>query len=431
MDALAYVLVDVDNLPSCRPAIVDAIQAHSGHRALRAAILAGKSDRAITEYRQLLIEAFPGLIVATERTNAQRDLPDMRLVFHLGMLCGRHDVTKEPARVYLLSFDKLVIAAALPALLQGIEVVVPLGAPIHVIPTNTKNLLTLSWSAPSTPKPPLVEYVVSSPTWYTQSGEQQGTGLRCLSVPCVKRLPMPAFIPFPYGQGVVTVGGGYGCCSMLDLSPWEEDQKRRRLYPVHAEFRYQPLPKGEWTIRSPKGFRRGHRQFVLNGKNLDASSGPMAVHEGDEVLLGHFRLTFHEERLRDIATLDDPKVLLDHIERRLHEGVTELPAVRIATEDFQDLMVDGAVRWSNACLRHYQKVVEHLLANSPPAWAEALFPSRNACKAMFGSLNRIRNIVFHPSRGEVTVEDRYKLASLYARFAQALQSRPIGSQNSK
>ncbi len=70
----------------------------------------------------------------------------------------------------------------------------------------------------------------------------------------------------------------------------------------------------------------------------------------------------------------------------------------------------------SAFIRHYEQLFAHIWHKSIVDWVDAAFQSKTEIRRDMGSLNRIRNTVFHPSRGAIADEDRNKLAGLYLQF---------------
>ena len=197
-------------------------------------------------------------------------------------------------------------------------------------------------------------------------------------------------IPFPDHRDVVTMGSK-GFRVDLELNPWKKG-KPQSLYSPHVEFRYLPFPVSSWSVRSCKGHRRGPREVTVSGRIIDASHGFVRIERGTEIRLGEFVFTFQDDRKYEIAQFEDPKAVIEIIERTLRKTMDTIPAECVPGPVVKELTTDGKMSWDKAYLRHYQ---ETILANwDRPEFAklrEKLSSESNA-DVVFASLNSIRNI---------------------------------------
>lgn len=108
--------------------------------------------------------------------------------------------------------------------------------------------------------------------------------------------------------------------------------------------------------------------------------------------------------------------MLERIERGFRYLVERLPLEVIPDKVRSEISYDGCFCWDHAYLRHYEQVVVGVLGKSLIAWVDGTFQSKNEIRRDLGSLNRIRNTVFHPFREQLGESDRERLASLFLRY---------------
>lgn len=114
--------------------------------------------------------------------------------------------------------------------------------------------------------------------------------------------------------------------------------------------------------------------------------------------------------------------MLERIERGFRYLVEQLPLDVIP--DRSELSHDGPFSWDHAYLRHYEQVFKAVLGKSLIAWVDGTFQSKTEIRRDLGSLNRIRNTVFHPSREQLGESDRERLASLFLRYVRGVRDWP-------
>ena len=208
----------------------------------------------------------------------------------------------------------------------------------------------------------------------------------------------------------------------IDFSPWDMPGRRRSLYSPHVIFEYSSAPDSCWTIRSTHGFRRGKRKVTFDGALISAASGPKACRTGSAIEIGNFSFKFQDNPTLNHVWFEDPKNMLEGIERGFRYLVERLPLDVIPNQVRSELSHDGRFSWDHAYLRHYEQVFKDVLGKSLIAWVDGTFQSKTEIRRDLGSLNRIRNTVFHPSREQLAESDRERLASLFLRYTRGVIS---------
>ena len=156
------------------------------------------------------------------------------------------------------------------------------------------------------------------PDWASvQPSRIHSAGLICQEVPSEVHYPAARFIPFPDHRDVVTMGSK-GFRVDLELNPWEKG-KPQSLYSPHGGVPRFPFPVSSWSVRSCKGHRRGPREVTVSGRIIDASHGFVRIERGTEIRLGEFVFTFQDDRKYEIAQFEDPKAVIEIIERTLRK----------------------------------------------------------------------------------------------------------------
>ena len=262
--------------------------------------------------------------------------------------------------------------------------------------------------ATTTPPPSRVEEDL--PAW-AESLPAAGSGVALWWVG-PKAAEAPPFIPIPDGARRVLIGGGTTTVD-ISLDYWDGRGGARSLYSPHAVLEYVRYPESSWTLRSASGHRTGRKKTVLNGTLLSARSGRHRLASGDVIKLGRFTFRFEDHPTVNFATREDPKVLVEAIERCCRHVAERLDPALVPEAVREDLGGGDGLDWGLAYLRHYEKTFASVHGQSGVPFIDAAFGSRGKLRKVFGSLNRIRNVAFHPSRGVVGAEDRTKLASIY------------------
>jgi len=130
--------------------------------------------------------------------------------------------------------------------------------------------------------------------------------------------------------------------------------------------------------------------------------------------------TFQDDREYEIAQFEDPKAVIDVIERRLRNAMDVIPAECVPAPVVGELSADGKMSWDNAYLRHYEKVITANWDRPEFATIREKLLSKSRAHEVFGRLNRIRDIAMHPSRPPIIEEDAHKLAEIYLTLTEAL-----------
>lgn len=415
----ADVLVDADNVAHRRGAVVESVARDASERelALRYVHVVGRNLVVLGDYAQAFRASVPGTSVSTARASRLRNSADVLAGIWLGRIS--HDMAPHEGshQVYILTRDKLVLAAARAALGVGVTLVVPHDAPTAALSKDDGPFRLISLPGPDRPHLGDLPTNATTSVWATNPVDPAtSAGLRWVCTAVSTPQPPPSFVPFPTRLSVVRLGGGGGAVD-LDLSPWDGPGRRRSLYSPHVEFRYFSAPDSCWTIRSMHGHRTGKRKVALDGKLISASTGPKTIHTGTVLDIGIFTFTFQDNRILNHASFEDPKGMVERLERGFRSLVETLSHEAIPARVRSELSEGAEFSWERAYLVDYQRVFESAWGRSLIEWLDRTFHSRTEIQRDLGSLNRIRNVVFHPSRPPLSDRDREKLANLYCRYA--------------
>lgn len=132
--------------------------------------------------------------------------------------------------------------------------------------------------------------------------------------------------------------------------------------------------------------------------------------------LGNFAFMFRDNPMLNHVWFEDPKNTLERLERGFRRLVDGLALEAISDKVRSELCHDGRFSWDHAYIRIYEDVFANVLGKSLIPWVDETFRSKSEVRRELGSLNRIRNIIFHPSRGLLVESDRERLASLFLRY---------------
>ena len=313
--------------------------------------------------------------------------------------------------------------AARVALGGAKTIVIPHGAS----PKNDSRFMEVDVPRTKPTMPVCCPRPISLPSWATQSVSPDAIGLRFEEMEMPGSLEFPAFITFPLRLAKVRVGG-FGGNEDIALSAWE-DPNHRCLYSPHVIFEYLPSPSSFWTIRSTHGHRSGRRQTAVDGKLLNAADGPKPIRTGSRLKIGIFSFSFQDNTLRNHSWFENPKDMVEQIERKLRHLVEDVPQDRLPDKVRSELSPQGKVSWDDAYVRHYHKVFRHLWGSGIISWLDSEFKSKGEVDRDLGALNRIRNVVFHPSRSPLNDRDRERLAGLFLRFVNGISVTGLAKTN--
>jgi hypothetical protein len=165
----------------------------------------------------------------------------------------------------------------------------------------------------------------------------------------------------------------------------------------------------------------------MDGKLITASRGPQIVHGGSLLEIGAFSFSFQDNPFVNHSWFEDPKGMVERLEWGFPSLVEGVPLDLLPERVRAELSERGAFSWDNAYLRHYEQVFASLWGKSLILWVDTTFRSKNEIRRDIGSLNRIRNVLFHPSRKPLSDHDREKLSSLFLRFVRGAAGWPQGN----
>lgn len=410
----ADVLVDADNVSSHRALAAESVarDAQECGYSLCHVHIVGRAIGVLAEYERACRICCPSADVSIARAWPGRNTADILAAIWLGRISYEVRSYTGQYQLYVLTRDKLVLTAARIAMGKGKTLVIP----DDVVPKEEGSYRTFTIPGAIRTDATHSETDVSIPQWASEPPDPTNcVGLHWIESVETRQLQLPTFVPFPVRLAKVRLGSGNGNLD-IDLSPWDMTGRRRSLYSPHVVFEYLSAPDSCWTIRSMRGHRRGRRKVALDGALISAASGPKTICEGSIIEIGNFTFKFQDNPTLNHVWLEDPKVMLERIERGCRYLVERLPLDVIPDKVRSELSSDGRFSWDHAYLRHYEQVFVGVLGKSLIAWVDETFQSKNEIRHGFGSLNRIRNTVFHPSRKPLAENDRERLASLFLRY---------------
>ncbi|MGE0024103.1 MAG: hypothetical protein AB7S70_10800 [Hyphomicrobium sp.] len=408
----ADVLVDADNITTQRAETVASLvdDAEGRGQALRHVHIVGRTVPVLVEYERLFRVRCPRANVSTAAAWPGNNVADILAGIWLGRLSHELAAYTGPYELYVLTRDKLVLRTARYALGKETTLVIP----DDVQANYGEAVRTLALPRPHGRAPAPAETAVSIPHWaLDQADPSECVGLHWAQSAEALDHPQPAFVPFPARLATVRLGSGGGNLD-VDLSPWD---KIGSLYAPHVVFEYAPAPTACWTMRATHGHRTGKRKVAVGNALLSAASAPTTLHTGTRMELGDFSFTFQDNARLNYVWFEDPKDLVERLERGFRRLVEHLPPEALPDTVRSDLNRAGRFSWDHAYLRSYEEVFASVFGKSLVPWVDETFESKSEMQRSLGALNRIRNTVFHPSREPLGESDRERLADLYLRFA--------------
>lgn len=403
-------IIDTDNVGGNRQAPIRAVRRHLGQAAVsRCQVeVVGRSRTAGEEFAKAVQAELPWATVQCHPAPSAKDGADAMICYLLGRFVGGMRASRSNAFAYVLTRDNAIRNAALLCLADAVAIALPDATEaemregvlsIEIGDARPKLQPTQRLQAPALPE------------WWKPDLAVNGTHLCCIESPSTGPISPPFSAQFPRRCCEVTLGFGLACA--LDFSPW--DAGKGGLYNPHVTFTYTPHPHSEWKVRAMKGMRRGKRRVVVAQTHVDAGRGSLPILAGTRIEIGDFVVEFRPNRLTDIADLEDPMVLIGALERKLKSAAVQLPSAEIP-QAVRDELSDssGGVDWERAYFRHFETVFAAAWsAGDRSTWPQGQFASLTSLRRIFGRLNRLRNVVMHPVRGDVGQEDRQKLAEAF------------------
>ena len=249
---------------------------------------------------------------------------------------------------------------------------------------------------------------LSPQDWYYESQKNGGRiGFICIRVGTTDRFPAPNFIPFPVAKQAFTIGKD----GDIALSPWDVD---KGLYQKNVEIEYHPFPESMWTIRSLKGVRRGAKEITVNGKTISSSSSKVVIKNGDDIGIGMFEFIFSTNIKDEFEQFEDAKVIIENIERSMKQYIEQHSEIEIPIYLTDELTgEDGEVGLQNAYLRHYRKIFRANWQQPCLSKLRGYYKTKASLDTAFIEMNKIRNIVFHPSKPAILPVQKGFLVDFY------------------
>ena len=255
------------------------------------------------------------------------------------------------------------------------------------------------------------------PYWYKDNytENERKIGLICKSVPTERLLPRPKFIPFESLGKCISIGTN----GDIALSAWEE---KGGLYEKNVEIEYYPLPEARWYIRSLKGFRRSKKQISINGNIIHSGMGKLPLKHNDCLEFGLFHFVFITDTKEEFIRYEDPKNIITSIENKLHMFVSMIQNATIPSKILKELGEDGIINWKKAYIRHYKIFIKANWRSHEMDNIRKAFLKVSNFDKLFSKINNIRNILFHPSKGNITYQEKVQLVDFYFRIDMTLNA---------
>ena len=402
----AILIIDGDSITGVFAEKLLSLLTTSNHDIAKAYI-ASKDSSVRVKYRNRLIAINPDVELVEKEASSQPNDADIICAVWAGMIITELEYRRseiDETVVFVMSHDKLVISIARFFIEAGISVCLP-NTPIASVVDYSNNLVTIiDIEAKAIPKP---TPIYDLPDWYNTNDQiKMSIGLRCIKVPNESIAPAPVCIPFLESQQKITIGKQ----GTISLAPWDEPEG---LYSPHVEIEYHPSPLSEWTIRAFKGMRRGRKATLVNDKHISATSGSVAIHCGDTIALGGFLFVFETNRIEEYVRYEDPAEMIIDIEKHYKELVSSIPQNCLPRYLIDDLTVDGVFSWEHAYFKDYRRAIISNWNSSAIDTIRNYFSDKQEFKELSVDINRIRNLIMHPSKGALSEEDRRLLASYY------------------
>jgi hypothetical protein len=379
--------------------------------AVSAVHVVGRSLSVLSGYVSAFQALSPTACITSDQAPPGHNSADALAALWLGRMSRQvpEPEDSETYRMYVISRDNLILTAARRAFGER-HIVVPADAS----PKGIGSLRTLMIPLPRHDHSPEVAAEPAIPQWALESNDPANSvGLDWVSDALSSQIDIPKFVPFPARRSPVKIGSVAGARIDIGLSAWAPTGS---LYSPHVVFEYNPAPLSSWTLRSTHGHRIGKRRVALNGRLICAASGPCTVSTGATIDIGLLSFRFRDNTLLNHVWFENPKDMIERLERGFRALTGNLPPSCLPDKVRLEL-VDGVhVLWENAYIRHYEQLFAEIWSKAMVGWVDATFRSRTEIRRELGSLNQIRNVLFHPSRGAITDEDLRKLAVLYLRF---------------
>jgi hypothetical protein len=236
---------------------------------------------------------------------------------------------------------------------------------------------------------------------------ERNTGFKVLFVARNQDL-VEDFLEFPYGKRIFILGNSE---ADICLNKWDNEEKKKKINARHIQLLYIPSPISKWHILSLYGTRRGYKAVYLNGKHITARSGIKPLNDNDIIQFGEdsklaFRLSFLQNPKNDCIYFEHPSSMITRIEETLKLVVDQLK-ISLPIECYKNNSID----WNKVYFSDLLKSVaeNHLFRTKLLKY----FGSQKNVKGLIYFLIGIRNVVFHPSKRKISLEEKQKLSSIY------------------
>lgn len=416
----AGVLVDADNLGAHREAVAAAVAQHAINDGFAVTVVhvVGRSAPALRAFASAFRQLSSTTCITSDQAPPGKNSADVLAALWLGTSSRQVPALR---RVYVLSRDSLIIAVAKRAL--GVQSIV---VPADASPRAIESLKTLRLPQGPIGRSRKTEARPPVPAWATDCADPTNSvGLEWVGVSADGQANIPEFVPFPARRSPVVLGSGGGADVDIDLGAWAP---AGCLYSRHVVFEYTQAPASCWTLRSTHGHRTGKRKVSLGERLINAEIGPQALRPGVAIDLGPMSFRFRDNRLLNHIWFENPKDMMERLERGFCILASGVPLGALPAKVGRELVEGADVLWERAFIRHYIQLFSEIWSKALVEWVDATFRSRSEIKRELGALNRVRNVLFHPSRGAVADDDLSRLAELYLRF-QSSPGWPDGLSN--
>lgn len=425
----SIIVIDTENVSSNRIGTIEQVKIDSINTGFVAEIfLIGCHAGARRHFIDPIKLHFPDAEIIDVPCAPFPNAADIVCALQIGHAIAR--IGDELKTIYLISYDKLVLYSGFFALKYGFSLVIPDTASLPPNAEGKTNYRRIRLTKESKAGIPEINKINSHTPWWAEAEikPDEYIGLIVKTVQSEDKMKIPYFIPFPEFTNPLTIGSSSNKCS-ISLECWEKQKKGFNLYSPHAEFRYLPWPESKWTIRSLHGTRKGSKKIELNSKLITATNGMTSLYNGDKITLGDFEFIFKSNPKLEIIWYEDLKQLIVEIETSLRNAANRVKEEELSENLRNELIFNGLFSFDNAYFRHYGEILScHW--DIFQEWTLQLFDSKKSFRRAFGSLNRIRNQVMHPSKTPISNEDKIKFAELYIKLINAVnQNRKIKNTN--
>lgn len=407
-----YIVIDADSITGKMIEQLILAFEEAGINNIASISTIGKNNTVLEQYRNKFSQLFPNTQIICKSVGSFQNEADIFCAAAAGIYLNEIITSADPGNkvIAIISNDKLVVSVGNIVQEHGVPLIILDSVTGAHIDYNDPNLIRLNLTPISKLNIKATTEKEAKPqSWYFTDFKniENKIGFRCTSVGNEELYPAPVFIPFPEQMPLFSVGR----CGDIALAPWDV---KNGLYDKNVEIEYHPYPQSNWTIRSLKGVRRGKKEITVNGKMISSMSSDVVIRNGDKIGIGVFSFVFITNPMSELEQYEDPKALIEQIEKSLKafiEQNSELTIPSYVREEIEDQ--NGRISLNNAYLRHYRKILKANWNASCLAPLKERFNIKQFFDDTFIEINGIRNMVFHPSKPAITLEQKRQLAKFY------------------